>query len=359
MARDLEERVSQLEREKIRLTAMLESMQEGLLVIGEDKNILLINSAASRILGIAVERATGHSLLQIARNADLEALVDEALASNRGGSREIRFFKPEEIFLRVNAVPYRVASGERQAVLVFHDVTEIHRLENVRREFVANVSHELKTPLTSLQGFIETLLAGAWQKPEHTRRFLGMMEEDSRRLSRLIHDLLDLSRIESQERPERREPIDLGQITGRVLSGLESQIVQKKLTITNTIPIGGSKALGDPGAIEQVLVNLLENAVKFTPEGGSIEVRSKAAEGAVRVEVQDNGPGIPEGSLTRVFERFYRVDPARSREMGGTGLGLSIVKHIVDQHGGSVGVTSPGVDRGSVFFFTLPLTDLS
>ncbi len=355
MARDLEARLTELEREKTRLDAMLRSMREGLIVIAENRSILLMNPAAEGILGVSAGRAAGRSLVETARNTDLVALVADAFARDAGLSRQIRFFNPGDCQLLVNIVPYRIGSGERQAVLVLHDVTEIHRLENLRREFVANVSHELKTPLTSLQGFIETLLAGAWQKPEHAKRFLGMMDEDAKRLSRLIHDLLDLSRIESGGGPARREPADLGALAARALAGLETSITQKNLRIENGLPPGVFETTGDPGQLEQVFVNLLENAVKFTPEGGRVRLSAQRVAGGVRVEVSDSGSGIPEASLDRVFERFYRVDPARSREMGGTGLGLSIVKHIVEQHGGTVAVSSPGPGLGSAFSFTLPL----
>jgi two-component system phosphate regulon sensor histidine kinase PhoR len=359
MARDLESRVHELEREKTRLDAMLKSMQEGLLVIGEHRAILLINPAAEKVLGLSPERSAGRSLLETVRNTDLEALVSEAFSGDRAASREIRFFNPAERYLLVNAAPYRISSGERQAVLVFHDVTEIHRLENLRREFVANVSHELKTPLTSLQGFIETLLAGAWQKPDHAKRFLGMMEEDAKRLSRLIHDLLDLSRIESGGGSPRREPVDPAELAERALAGLTPAMTQKELTLDNALIKGEVTVSGDPGQLEQVWVNLLENAVKFTPRGGRIGVLAFREGDRVRYEVTDTGAGIPEASLARVFERFYRVDPARSREMGGTGLGLSITKHIIEQHDGSIGVSSSGPGLGSTFSFTLPVRSAS
>lgn len=355
MARDLEARVAELEREKTRLDAMLRSMREGLIVIGHDRTVLLMNPAAEKILGVNASRAAGRNLLEAVRNTDLVALVGEAFGQDAGLSRQIRFFNPEESHLLVNVAPYRIGSGERQAALVLHDVTEIHRLENLRREFVANVSHELKTPLTSLQGFIETLLAGAWQKPDHAKRFLGMMDEDAKRLSRLIHDLLDLSRIESGGGPDRREAVDLGVLAAGALSRLQTLTAQKKLAVHNALTPGTLTTIGDAGQLEQVFVNLLENAVKFTPEGGRIDLRGSRTPDGIRVEIADTGAGIPEAALARVFERFYRVDPARSREMGGTGLGLSIVKHIVEQHGGSVAVSSPGPGLGSVFSFLLPL----
>lgn len=354
MARDLEVRVREMQLEKARLDAMLRSMQEGLIVIDEGRGVLLINPAACSMLKCAAERSIGRSLRETARNAELERLIDQTFTEDRPVSREIRFFNPDERYLLVNAAPCRIESGERQAALVFHDVTELHRLENMRREFVANVSHELKTPLTSLQGFIETLLAGAWRKPDHVKRFLDMMDEDAKRLSRLIHDLLDLSRIESEDTAPVRQPMDPSDAAEKALSGLATAIAHKALHIDNQLAAGAFVVMADPGQLEQVWVNLLENAVKFTPPGGRIEVRSSRDAASVRFEISDSGSGIPEAALPRVFERFYRVDPARSREMGGTGLGLSIVKHIVEQHGGSVGVTSAGPGLGSTFFFSLP-----
>ncbi|MBP9733320.1 MAG: PAS domain-containing protein [Candidatus Omnitrophica bacterium] len=355
MARDLESRVLDLEREKTKLDAMLRSMSEGLLVIAQNRSILLINPAAAVMLGLSETRSIGKSLLETVRNAELEALVGLALAGGKTISKEIRFFGSPDRHLMVSAAPYQIASGERQAALVFHDVTELHRLENLRREFVANVSHELKTPLTSLQGFIETLLAGAWQKPEHAKRFLQMMDEDAKRLSRLIHDLLDLSSIEQGGGLSKREPMDPAAPAARALTALQTAIVAKEIRVDNSVSAGMCTVMGDSDQLEQVWVNLLENAVKFTPQGGNIGIHSFKESDRIRFEVTDTGAGIPQEALGRIFERFYRVDPARSRELGGTGLGLSIVKHIIEQHGGTVSAISPGPGLGSVFSFTLPL----
>lgn len=355
MARDLESRVHDLEREKTKLDAMLLSMSEGLLVIAQNRSILLMNPAAAAMLGLSETRSIGKSLLETVRNTELEALAGSALAGGMTASKEIRFFGKTERHLMVNAAPYQVASGERQAVLVFHDVTEIHRLENLRREFVANVSHELKTPLTSLQGFIETLLAGAWQKPEHAKRFLQMMDEDAKRLSRLIHDLLDLSSIEQGGGLSTRKPLDPAEPAARALTALRTAIATKEIRVDNSLSAGMCTVMGDADQLEQVWVNLLENAVKFTPQGGNIDIHSFIESDRIRFEVIDIGAGIPQEALGRIFERFYRVDPARSRELGGTGLGLSIVKHIIEQHGGTVSAASPGPGLGSTFSFTLPL----
>jgi len=238
---------------------------------------------------------------------------------------------------------------------VLHDITEMRRLENLRKDFVANVSHELKTPLTSIKGFVETLLGGALRDGEHGTAFLKMMEEDAKRLERLIDDLLKLSEIESKEVPLKISPLDLKAEVESVLSTFQHQIEKKRIVVENQIsedPFPKVKA--DRDKLRQVLINLIDNGIKFNRDGGRIVLGAEVTEEKeIRISVEDSGIGIPKKDIPRIFERFFRVDKARSRELGGTGLGLAIAKHIIEAHGGTVSCASE-LGKGSTFSFTLP-----
>ncbi|MGD0745972.1 MAG: ATP-binding protein, partial [Verrucomicrobiota bacterium] len=243
--------------------------------------------------------------------------------------------------------------GEREGtILVFHDLTRLKQLERTREEFVANVSHELRTPLSLIKGYVETLLDGARDNPEVSERFLKIIERNAQRLDLLIQDLLTISALEAGRVKLNLQAVELRPLVEKVLGDLKPPADSKSITLVNQLP--ELTATADADRIEQVLANLVDNAIKYGRARGTVTIGGgKTEEGKVEVFVQDDGPGIPPESLDRVFERFYRVDKARSREQGGTGLGLSIVKHIVQNHGGKVWVNSePG--KGATFFFTLP-----
>jgi two-component system phosphate regulon sensor histidine kinase PhoR len=240
------------------------------------------------------------------------------------------------------------------SVTIIHDITEIRRLETMRRDFVANVSHELKTPLTSIKGFVETLLEGAIEDKENSIDFLKIIKNHTDRLNALINDLLDLSHIESKEVTLNNDKFSLSGMAFEVAAGFKSQAKKKGLKIISELP-EGLEVLADKGKIEQVFANLISNAIKYNKENGSVRIYSEQMQDRVKIVIEDSGSGIPAKDIPRIFERFYRVDKARSRELGGTGLGLSIVKHIVELHSGTVGVESTE-GLGSKFFFTLPLT---
>jgi two-component system phosphate regulon sensor histidine kinase PhoR len=243
--------------------------------------------------------------------------------------------------------------GAQGSILVFHDLTRIRQLENTRREFVANVSHELRTPLSLIKGYVETLLDGAISDPELSAKFLQTIERHSNRLTNLIEDLLTISRLESGQITLQLRTVPLRPFAAALISELQARARERGTTIVNEIP-EGLAGRADPDRLEQVLVNLLENAVKYGRAKGHVTVQGRAADGHVELCVADDGPGIPAEARERVFERFYRVDKARSRDAGGTGLGLAIVKHIVQSHGGKVWVESePG--KGARFHFTLPV----
>ena len=266
----------------------------------------------------------------------------------------LELFGMEERWVEVNASAVPGREGVQQgAILVFHDLTRIKQLERTRQEFVANVSHELRTPLSLIKGFVETLLEGAKNDPEKATRFLQTIEKHTDRLTFLIEDLLTVSRLESGQTVMNLHPVDLREETQRVLDDLRSRADEKAIRFDNSVP-AGLTAQADADRLQQVLFNLVENAIKYGRNEGCVTVGGKeASEGRVELWVRDDGPGIPVESRERIFERFYRVDRARSRETGGTGLGLSIVKHIVQAHGGEVWVNSD-LGAGTTFHFTLP-----
>jgi two-component system phosphate regulon sensor histidine kinase PhoR len=253
----------------------------------------------------------------------------------------------------VNAVPLRVARDEVGAVMVLHDVTELRRLEQVRTEFVANVSHELRTPLTAIHGYLETLLGGALEEREHARRFLEIVFRQTERLGRLLDDLTDLSNIELGRIALRLEPVRLDEVVDSVLAIIAPKAEAGRVALASELAPGLGPVSADRDRLAQVLINLVDNAVKYTPEDGRVTVSARpAADGRVEVAVVDTGIGIPPADLPRITERFYRVDKARSRDLGGTGLGLAIVKHLVLAHGGELRIEStPG--RGTTVRVTL------
>ncbi len=351
MASQLKGRMSEIEAEKTKFSAILAHMVEGVVAVDCENRVLIMNPSAEAIFGINKGSAFGKNLIEIVRNQKIHEMTLKAVEGQSLIAGEIGLAFPEPRVLRANALGISKCEGGVCGILVLHDITEIRRLENLRREFVANVSHELKTPLTSLKGFIETLAGGALKEPERSQAFLKMMEEDTNRLTRLIEDLLELSKIESKEIPLTLEKLDLKAEIETVTSGFEPLLRQKALTFENCVE--SIQVWADRDRLRQVLINLIDNAIKFNKERGRIIVRAGEIGDKVRISVEDTGIGIPEKATPRIFERFFRVDKARSRELGGTGLGLAIVKHIIEAHGGSVSCESRLGD-GSKFSFTLP-----
>ena len=349
MADDLERSQSAIVAEHDRLAAVLRVMDEGVLVVDAEERIVLANPRLRELLGIRTE-IEGLRPMAALRDAAVDDVMREALAENRPVKCEITLAGPERRVLAVHAAGFAIGDA-RRAVAVFHDMTEVRRLETVRRDFVANVSHELKTPLTAIRGFAETLLSSDLPADD-ARGHLEIILRHSERLSRLVDDLLELSRIESGKFSLEPTDLDVGALVSAMCRELEPRLRERGISVrirTENAP----RANADVRAVEQILQNLLDNAVKYSDPERAIEVRIYAEGAAVRVDVADQGIGIPEADRARIFERFYRVDRARSREQGGTGLGLSIVKHLVQASGGEVSVEStPGT--GSTFSFTLP-----
>jgi two-component system phosphate regulon sensor histidine kinase PhoR len=260
---------------------------------------------------------------------------------------------PEEKIFFIHATPIAKNGTTEGAVLVFHDITELRRLEKVRREFVANASHELRTPISSIKGYIETLLEGAVDDKKNARDFLNIIRANSDRLENLIEDLLNLSKIESGKLDLKIGSCRLDEIADRILSELRKQAKDRGVEIKKDIPVGLPEMMADRAALSQILFNLVDNGIKYSKENGFVEIAAFEKGDFVQVDVEDNGVGIPEEDLPRIFERFYRIDKARSRELGGTGLGLSIVKHLVQEQGGEVSVQSE-LGKGSKFSFIIP-----
>jgi len=355
MAAQLQARMRELNDEKAGLSAILSSMTEGVLVMDAGGKIRLANEALRQPLDIS-EEAIGKTALEVFRNVPLQEIVTETAQTGRISSRELTFLSPVERVFLVNAARLHVRDGvSAGVVVVFHDITRLKQLENLRKEFVANVSHELRTPLSIIKGYVETLLEPQPPDAETSRQFLQTIQRHSRRLEALIGDLLTISAMESQQARLQLEPVSLRVAAEAAAEELARQAREKNMTISVEVPPEFSQPRADAQRLHQVFFNLLDNAVKYVPAGGRIAVSAKLTDSEVEVRVADNGPGIAAEHLPRIFERFYRVDKARSRELGGTGLGLSIVKHIVQAHGGRVWAESE-VGKGSAFYFTLPRT---
>ncbi len=354
MAEAIGGHIDALTTERNQARAILESMAEGVVAVDAQGRVLLMNPASRRLLGWAPDEGIGQRFIEIARHPGLQALARDLLAQRQWITKDLTLLQPEKRILRVHGVPCQGCGPAGPcAVLVLQDVTEHHRYEQLRREFVANVSHELKSPLTSIRGLTETLLGGAVDDAASSRRFVRLIDEDANRLSRLIDDLLSLSQIESQAVPVKLSAVELKPLVESVLASLQAGITQRRLTAACEVP-AGLVVRADPDRLRQVLANLADNAVKYNVENGTITVSAVREAPWAKVTVSDTGVGIPAQDLPRIFERFYRVDKARSRELGGTGLGLSIVKHLVETHGGAVSVQSR-VGHGAAFSFTIPL----
>jgi two-component system phosphate regulon sensor histidine kinase PhoR len=313
-----------------------------------------VNPALRSMLLLGPE-TIGRPLLDVVRNADLAELFEEGSERPASGEIELGGLKPRRVLVR--AAP--LADGARTRFAVFVDVTDIRRLETVRRDFVANVSHELRTPVTSVLSAAETLTDALTRDPEASARFVDIIRRNAERLQRLIEDLLDLSRIESKELRLHPEAIELNPFITHALSLSRGRAEERGVRVAAEVEPGCPTVTADRRALEQVLTNLIDNAIKYCP-GAAVTVRARSADGdagvkpgRVEIDVKDTGPGIEAKHLPRLFERFYRVDAGRSREMGGTGLGLSIVKHLVDAMGGDVRVTSE-IGAGSTFTISLP-----
>jgi two-component system, OmpR family, phosphate regulon sensor histidine kinase PhoR len=347
LADELQRRLGQLEAERGEMTALIDSMAEGVLAVAADGGLRRANPAARRIFGLGSEVA-GVPPEAVARRKPFLDLVRRALGGEAVAATELTH---DGRHLLATAQP--LAAGG--AVLVFLDTSEVRRLEGVRRDFVANASHELKTPLTAIRGYSETLLDDP--PAELRRQFAETIRTNAVRLQSILDDLLDLAKIEAGGWPLAAEPVSVAAAAAEAWQPFADAARERSVAFGVEVAAGGERVLADPGAFRQILTNLFSNAVRYTPAGGRIDlVASPPSGGWLRVEVRDTGSGIPTPHLDRIFERFYRADPARSRAEGGTGLGLAIVRHLVERHGGRVeALSEPG--RGTTIRFTLPIAD--
>ena len=363
LAGSLSQTVSELRTERDLVSRILNGMQEGVLLLDKEGKVALMNPALREMLLLRAD-VIDQPLLEVVRHAELKELLDRARRTGMtcSGEIEVGTLKPRRLLVRGTSfkdegVPPSVVKPPRQGGLlaVFFDVTDIRRLESLRRDFVANVSHELRTPVTAILSAGETLDSALAKDPEGARRFLAIIERNAARLQRLIEDLLDLSRIESRELRLRPERFAFEPFASHLLGMFRDRADKKRITLELSCPKSLDTEV-DRRALEQVLTNLVDNAVKYCQDGARVVVRAERIEDnepSVRMRVEDDGPGIGETHLPRLFERFYRVDAGRSRAMGGTGLGLSIVKHLVEAMGGTIAVTST-VGNGTTFEVKLP-----
>jgi len=350
LSQELQRLVNTLAEERDRFEAVLEGMDEGVLALDDKQRITHINQSALALLGLS-EEPVGNSLLETARVPGLQELAANASAG-KPGSLEFDLAGKNPRRILAHATPQRATGG---TVVVIQDVTELRRLERVRQDFIANVSHELRTPVSVIRANSETLLNGALEDRGEARKFLEALQRNAERLSNLIADLLDISRIESGRYPTGLKSVSVAAAVRYVLEAFEKDAREKNLSMLADVD-EDLRVLADEKALGQILSNLVDNAVKYTPAEGRVTIQARMKEKKVRIEVRDTGLGIEPRHRDRIFERFYRVDTGRSREMGGTGLGLSIVKNLAEAMHGKVGL-EPDSPKGSVFFVILPAAE--
>jgi two-component system phosphate regulon sensor histidine kinase PhoR len=345
MADDIAATVTALATERARFKAVLEGMSEAVITLDHERRVILFNSAATELLDLHGD-PTGQPFIELVRAPAIHRLL---AAPSSAGAGEIELPGPTPRRVLVQVTPSREGSDY---IVVMHDVTDIRQLETVRRDFVANVSHELRTPVTIIRANAETLLDGAMNDPVHGQRLLDALYRHAERLSRLVDDLLDLARLEAHRYQLESDEIPVHRAAQKAVDAVERAAQARDIQLAIEVD-PALRVRADEKALDQILVNYLDNAVKYTPEGGKVRVSAHRRDGMVRIDVTDNGPGIAPQHRNRIFERFYRVDPGRSRSMGGTGLGLSIVRHLADALDGDAGM-EPAQPHGSTFWVSLP-----
>jgi two-component system phosphate regulon sensor histidine kinase PhoR len=359
MSLKIRDNINELRSEKEKFDSILRCMVEGLVVIDPKGKVLLINEQARTMFAVTDEQLRDGSFLEISRSPAMHGILREVLAFDFSRATYSKRISLEDgRWFRVNAVSLRNGTERPSgSILVLHDITEIQRLETVRSDFVANVSHELRTPLTAIRGYVETLLHNPPAEPADTKQFLTIIARHSERLSRLTEDLLTLSDLESGARKMTFKPVEAGHLIQRVLEVFWDRAQKKNVTLSYSIPSDCPLIFGDSDRLQQLFINLVDNAVKYTPAGGSVTISGRhvatEAHAEVEIAITDTGAGISEKDLPRLTERFYRVDKARSRELGGTGLGLAIVKRIVQAHGGELKIESV-LNKGTAVHVFLP-----
>ena len=349
----LDRTIRTLTEERNQSAAILRSMAEGVAVIGATQRLLFCNDAFCKAMEFVGSSWEGRPIAEVIRQADLLDAIRSALAGNESVQSELVVGVLRTRIFGVTAAPVRSNGTVGGAVMVLHDITELRRLERARRDFVANVSHEFKTPLTAIRGFAETLIGGAVDDTENRSRFLEIIRAHAARLGRLTDDLLKLARIEAGKWSLDFQPVQAADFIQPCIETARLNAAPRNVSLEISCPRDLPAVRGDLSSLQEIVQNLLDNAIRYSPEGGSVKVAASARKEGIRISISDNGIGIPKAEQERIFERFYRVDAARSRESGGTGLGLSIAKHLVEAHGGRIEVDSE-VGRGSTFSVILP-----
>ncbi len=361
MAQNLNELFKQLSKEKNQLEAVLGAMSEGVMVVSREGRVIIMNSALKKMFNLK-DDPTSKQYWEILRNRELTKLVESVLEKWTPVSREIFYLYPDEKHYFANVIP--LDSPDKEVIVVMFDITDFKRLEKIKADFIANVSHELRTPLTAIKGYTETLEEEAYESPEDQKHFVRIIKRHTDRLINLVSDLLVLSEVESRDSLSKEnsvndfEEININELIKTSLDALRSKAQDKGIEVSFRAGTDVCRLKANRFLIEQMFINLIDNAIKYTPENGKVEVRISRDNSHILTEITDNGIGIPKEHLPRIFERFYRVDKTRSRNLGGTGLGLSIVKHIVIMHGGRIEVQSEE-GKGSKFSVTLPAQEAS
>lgn len=351
MMEQVTERIRLLAEERQQLATVLRTMADGVIIVDEASRVQLINPTAVRLLGAVERRATERSFAEVVRHHRLIELLQECLEVGEEQTAAVEL--SNGLFLQVSVTPFQ-ENGISEYLVLLHDLTDVRRLETVRRDFVSNVSHELRTPLASLRAVVETLRDGAIDDPPAAQRFLGRAEEEVDALTHMVEELLELSRIESGQVPLKLRKTAVADLILPPLERLQTQAERAELQLIANLPAHLPLVLADPERIQQVMTNLLYNAIKFTLPGGKITVKASVQTVELIISVEDTGVGIPATEVPRIFERFYKLDQARTRGRGGTGLGLAIARHVVQAHNGRIWVRSRE-GKGSTFYFSLPL----
>lgn len=358
MSSKLQDTILKLQESNNKLRATITSIFDGLIAFDNNLNVILFNKSAEKMFGIKEEQVMGKNILDTIKDSDLCKLISEMTqVENVINEKEVEIFKPNYRVLNIHVNPITLSNDPTRKlgiVFIFQDITKLKKLERVREDFVANVSHELKTPLTSIKGFIETLKDGAIENKEVAYKFLGIVDDEVNRLNILIEDLLLLSKIEDKKHEVNKEFFGIDEVVEEVFDILSRQALYKNISLIDEIKDNLPNIYGNYNYFKQMIMNLVDNSIKYTQNGGEIRILAYAEKENIFIEIKDNGIGIDKEHHSRLFERFYRVDKARSRQVGGTGLGLAIVKHIVLLFNGSISVESE-IGKGSTFTIIIPI----
>ncbi|WP_408955912.1 two-component system histidine kinase PnpS [Natroniella sp. ANB-PHB2] len=353
MVSRVKEKIEELSAEKNKIEAIVTSIADGVIAVNIQEEVILFNPAAEDTFGVKEQEVIGKSIIQITKTYKLDELIEKTLQQAEVLTEEVEILLPEKRIFRIQVAPIKGNQEVRGAVAVLRDITEIRRLERMRKDFVSNVSHELKTPLTSIKGYVETLIDSKLDY-ETAQYFLRIINDEANRLERLIINLLDLSKIESESNLGGSQKVDLVEVIRDASSLLKNKAEEKEIDLKLCLPLESTIIKGDQDQLARLMINLIDNAIKYTLQGGKVKVALYLENDEIILKVEDNGIGIPKEDLERIFERFYRVDKARTRKQGGTGLGLSIVKHIVRQYNGEIDVESK-LEQGTKFIISLPI----